>query len=182
MEKCNFLFIVISFVRNISLLTYFSVNVFMSTCFVLTLACLRAGLCGGWVSDMLWWGVGRSTCWEGNFYRICRLLICNFTEHVSFLQVFFVHFAEADYLLGFCVDWCLGRKGLIVTWRQILNCDMTRESMHMGERGRAYTYVCAYMCARGHACLFACGCSYVHLRACVKTIFNCILTIACTCA
>ena len=146
MEKCNFLFIVISFVRNISLLTYFSVNVFMSTCFVLTLACLRAGLCGVWVSDMLWWGVGRSTCWEGNFYWICRLLICNFTEHVSFLQVFFVHFAEADYLLGFCVDWCLGRKGLIVTWRQILNCDMTRESMHMGERGRAYTCVCIYVC------------------------------------
>ena len=33
-------------------------NVFMSTCFVLTLSCLRAGLCGGWVSGLLWWGVG----------------------------------------------------------------------------------------------------------------------------
>ena len=34
------------------------VNVIMSTCFVLTLSCLRAGLCVGWVSDLLWLGVG----------------------------------------------------------------------------------------------------------------------------
>ena len=131
----------------------FNVNVFMSTCFVLTLSCLRAGFCVGWVSDLLWWGVGRSTCGEGNFYWICRRLICNFTEHVSFLQVFFMHFAGADYLPGFCVDWCPGGKGLIVTWRHILNCNMTSESMYMGqrERGRAYTYLWAYMCARGHA-------------------------------
>ena len=90
----------------------------MSTCFVLTLSCLRAGLCGVWVSDLLWWGVGGgggSTSGEGNFYLICKLLICNFTEYVSFLQVFFMHFAEADYLLGFCVDQCPDRKGLIVT-------------------------------------------------------------------
>ena len=124
----------------------FNVNVFMSSCFVLTLFCLRAGLCGGWVSDLLWWVVEGSTCGEGNFYWICRQLICNFTEHVSFLQVFFEHFAEADYFPCFCVDQCPGRKLLIVTWRQIPNCDMTRESMHMGERGRAYTCVCIYEC------------------------------------
>ena len=116
-------------------------------------------------------GCGRSTGGEWNFYWICRPLICNFTEHVSFLRVFFMHFAEADYLSGFSVDQCPGGKGLIVTWRQILNCNMTRESMHMGE-----------MFGRGHACLCACGCSHVHLRAFVKTAFNCILTIACICA
>ena len=136
----------------------FNVNVFMSTCFVLTLPNLRAGLCGGWMSNLLWWGVWWSTCREGNFYSIFRSLICNFSEHVSFLQVFFMHFTEADYLPGLCVDWCPGRKGLIVTWRQILNCDMTGESMHMEERGRAYISVCAYMCASEHACLCACGC------------------------
>ena len=36
----------------------FNVNVIMPTCFVLTLSCLRAGLCVGWVSDLLWLGVG----------------------------------------------------------------------------------------------------------------------------
>ena len=151
----------------------FSVNVFMSTCFVLTLSSLRAGLCGGWVSDLLWWGVGRRTCSEGNLYWICRLLICNFTEHVSFLQVFFIHFGEVDYLPGFYVDWYPGRKGLIVTWWQILNFDMTRESMHMGERESIYMCVCIYiyicMCACGHVCLCAWGCSHVHLCTCIKT-------------
>ena len=49
-------------------------------------------------------GVGGSTSGADNFYCIYRLLICNFTEHVSFLQVFFMHFAEADYLPGFYVD------------------------------------------------------------------------------
>ena len=132
----------------------YSVNVFMSTCFVLTLSCLRAGFCVGWVSDLLWWGVGRSTCGEGNFYWICRRLICNFTEHVSFLQVFFMHFAGADYLPGFCVDRYPRGKGLIVTWRQILNCDMIRESMHIGERGRAINvslHVDVHMCICAHA-------------------------------
>ena len=123
---------------------------------------------------------GGSTCKEGNFYWICRLLICNFTEHVRFLQVFFMYFAEADYLAGFCVDQCPGRKGLIVTWIQILNCDITRESMFMRES--IHMCVCAYLCAHGHRCLRACGCSHVHLCACIKIIFNCILTIACTCA
>ena len=132
----------------------FSVNVFMSTCFVLTLSCLRAGFCVGWVSDLLWWGVGRSTCGEGNFYWTCRRLIYNFTEHVSFLQVFFMHFAGADYLPGFCVDRYPRGKGLIVTWRQILNCDMIRESMHIGERGRAINvslHVDVHMCICAHA-------------------------------
>ena len=104
-------------------------------------------------------------------------LLC--TEHVSFLWLFFMHFAEVDYLPGFCVDWCPGGKGLIVTWRQILNCDMTRESMHMGERESIHICVCIYVCT--WTCIMcACGCSHVHLCACVKTIFNCILTIACT--
>ena len=98
-----------------------------------------------------------------------------------FCGCFYIHFAEVDYLPCFCLDQCPGRKVLIVTWRQILNCDMIRESMHMGDRGRAYTYVCAYMCALGHACLCACGCSHVHVCACIIKIFNCILTIACTC-
>ena len=132
----------------------FNVNVFMSTCFVLTLSSLRAGLCGGWVSDLLWWGVGRSTCGEGNFYWICRRLICNFTEHVSFLQVFFMHFTEADYLPGVCVDRYPRGKGLIVTSRQILNGDMTRESMHIGERGRLINvclHVDVHMCICAHA-------------------------------
>ena len=132
----------------------FNDNVFMSTCFVLNLSCLRAGLCGArWV-------------WEGNFYWICRPLIWHFTEHVRFLWVFFMHFSEAGYLSGFCVDRCPGRKGLIVTWRHILNCNMTSESMYMGERGRAYTYLWAYMCARGHACLCACGCLHDHMGTC----------------
>ena len=38
------------------------------------------------------------------------------------------------------------------------------------------------MCACRHAYLCACGSSYVHLCACVITILNYILTIACTCA
>ena len=33
-------------------------NIFMSACFVLTISCLRAGLCGGWVSGSLWWSEG----------------------------------------------------------------------------------------------------------------------------
>ena len=129
---------------------------------------------------------GRSTRYSDRLHdfsvKKIRPLICNFTEYVSFLLVFFIHFTESDYLPGFCVDQCPGRKGLIVTWRQILNCDMTRESIHMGDRGRAYTYVCAYMCALGHVCLCACGCSHEHVCACIIKIFNCILTIACTCA
>ena len=136
----------------------------MSTCFVLTLSCLTAGFCVDWVSDLLWWGVGRSTCGEGNFYWICRRLICNFTEHVSFLQVFFMHFAEADDLPGFCVDRCPGGKGLIVTWRKILNCDMTRESIHVGETGRD---VCVRICVYGdmrvcvHVIVHMCICAHV---------------------
>ena len=118
---------------------------------------------GEWFASV---GCGGSTGGGDNFYCICRSLICTFTEHVSFLQVFFMHFAEADYLPGFYVDRYPCRKGLIVIWRQTLNCDMTRESMHMGERGRAYICMCAYMCARGHACLCACGCSraFAHMR------------------
>ena len=49
-------------------------------------------------------GCGGSTGGGDHFYRNCRLLICNFTEHVSFLQVFFMYFAKADYLPGFYVD------------------------------------------------------------------------------
>ena len=75
-------------------------NIFMSTCFVLFLSCLRAGLCEWFVLV----GCGESTGGVDNFYCICRSLICNFTEHVSFLQVFFMYFAEADYLPGFYVD------------------------------------------------------------------------------
>ena len=108
----------------------FNVHVFLSTCFVLTLSCLRVGFCGGWVSDLLWWGVGRSTCGEGNFYGTCRPLICNFTENVSFLQVFFIHFAEADYLPGFCVDRCLG----------------------------GYVYMSVYRCECMYVCLYICVC------------------------
>ena len=143
----------------------FNVNVFMSTCFVLTLSSLRAGLYGGWVRDLLWWAVGRRTCGEGNFYWICRPLICNFTEHVSFLRVFFIHFAEADYLPGFCVDQCPGKKGLIVTWRQILNCDMTRESMHMGDR--KHTHICVHICMTWtcmSVCMWLFTCAFVCMR------------------
>ena len=143
----------------------FNVNVFMSTCFVLALSSLRAGLCGGWVSDLLWWDVVRSTCGEGKFYWICSPLICNFTEHVSFLRLFFIHFAEADYLPGFCVDWSPGEKDLIVNWRQILNCDMTRESMHMGNR--AHTHICVHMCVT-QTCMSVCKwlftCAFVRMR------------------
>ena len=142
----------------------FNVNVFMSTCFVLTLSSLRAGLCEGWVSDLLCWGVGKSNCGEGDFYWICRSLICNFTEHVSFLRVFFIHFAEVDYLPGFCVDWCPGEKGLIVTWRQILNCDMTTESMHMGDR--EHTHICVHKCVTWtcmSVCMWLFTCAFVHM-------------------
>ena len=134
-------------------------------CFVLTLYCLRPGLCVGWVSGLLCWGVGRSTCWEGNFYWICRRLICNFTEYVSFLRVFFIHFAEADYLPGFCVDQCPGEKGLIVTWRQILNCDMTRESMHMGDR--EHTHICVHIWVTRtcmSVCMWLFTCTFVRMR------------------
>ena len=146
----------------------FNVNVSMSTCFVLTLSCLTVGLCRGWVSDLLWWGVGESTCGEGSFYWLCRPLICNFSKDVSFLQVIFMHFVEADYLPGFCVDLCPGWKGLIATWRQILNCDMTRESTHMGERGRAYTYVCVYICA--HTDMYVCVHVVIHMCICVHAL------------
>ena len=137
----------------------------------------------GWVSDLLWWGVGRSTFGEGNFYWMCRPLICNFTEHVSFLQVFFMHFAETDYLPRFYVDRRYpGRKELIVTCRQVRNCDMTTERMYMWEIGRTYIYMCAYMGACRHACLCgACGYSHVLLLTYVKN-FNCILIVACICA
>ena len=102
-------------------------------------------------------GCGGSTCGGGIFYWIWRPLICNFTGYVSLLQLFFVPFDEADYFPGFYVDQS-GGKGLIVTWRQILKCGITRESMHMGEGGRAYICVCAYMCAQGDALLCPCGC------------------------
>ena len=154
----------------------FNVYVSMSTCFVLTLSCLRAGLCGGWVSDLV--GCGGSTCGERKFYWICRPLICNFTEHVTFLRVFFMYFAEADYLPGFCVDRCPGGKGLIVTWRQILNCDMTRESMHLGERGRAYTHMCVYICV--HADMHVCAHVVVHMCICMHASKQ--FLIACKCA
>ena len=60
-------------------------------------------------------GCGGSNGGGDNFYCICRLLICNFTEHASLLQLFFMHFAEADYLPGFYVDRCPCGKELIVT-------------------------------------------------------------------
>ena len=48
-------------------------------------------------------GCGVSTRGRVKFLLNSRSLICNFTEHVSLLRVFLVHFAEADYLLGFYV-------------------------------------------------------------------------------
>ena len=65
LSTCDFL-LVLSYLL---LQGWFNVNVFMSTCFVLTLSCLRAGLCGGWVSDLLWVGYGGSTC-GGKFFLL----------------------------------------------------------------------------------------------------------------
>ena len=65
---------------------------------------------------------------------------------------------------GFCVDWCPGGKGLIVTWRQILICDMTRESMHMGESKHicVWTYVCKRTCVS--VCMWLFTCAYVRMQ------------------
>ena len=115
-------------------------DVFMST----NLLCVNPFLFESWFV----WGLGEwfalvecggSTGGGDNFYCNCWSLIYNFTEHLSFLQVFLIHFPEADYLPGFYVDWYPCKKGLIVTWRQILNRDMTRENIHM----HVYIYVCA---------------------------------------
>ena len=125
-------------------------------------------------------GCGGSNGGGDNFYCICRLLICNFTEHVSFLQVFFMYFAKADYLPDFYVDWYPCRKGLIVTWRQILKCDMTRDSMHMGKRESIHLHVCIYVCTQTcmSVCMWLFTCAFAHMHH----YFNCILTIACACA
>ena len=141
-------------------------------CFVLTLSCLRAG----WV--ICFGGVWGSTCGGENFYWICRLLICNFTGYMNFLKLFFMHFAEADYLLGFYVDRYPGRKRLIVTWRQIYNCGMTRENMCMGDRKSIHMHVCIYVCTRTcvSVCMWLFTCAFVHMH---QNNFNCILTIAC---
>ena len=157
-----------------------------SYCFQVNLLCVNPFLSGGLVCVGTGWvvcfgGVWGSTCGGQNFCWICTLLIWNFTEHMSFLQAFFMHSVEVDYLPGCYVDQYPGGKGLIVSWRQILNCEMDRETVHMGERGRVYVCMCVSVCARGHAHLCACGCSHVLLHACVKN-FNCTLTNACTSA
>ena len=125
-------------------------------------------------------GCGEEYLWGRKFLLNLQTVDLQLHWACQFSAGVFHTFAEADYLPGFCVDWCPGEKGLIVTWRQILNltwlekaCIWETVSIHMS--------VCIYAW-RGHACLCACGCSHVHLCACVIIIFNCILTIACTCA
>ena len=78
--------------------------------------------------------------------------------HVSLLQVLFVHFAEVNYLPGFCVNWYSGGKGLIVTLRQILKCDKTRESIHVRVWIHVYMRACVSVCI-WFTCVFAhiCG-------------------------
>ena len=77
-----------------------------------------------------------------------------------------MHFAEKDYLPGFCVDRCPGGKGLIVTGRQIFNCDMTKENMHVGEREGEHTYVCVHICV--HADMCVCRHVFVHMCICTR--------------
>ena len=74
---------------------------------------------------------------------------------MSLLQVFFVHFAEVNYLPGFCVNRYSGGKGLIVTLRQILKCDKTRESMHI----RVCIYVYMRVCV--HVVVHMCFCTHM---------------------
>ena len=145
------------------------------------LACMGAG-----------WVVCFGEVWAENFYWICKPLICNFTEHVSLLQVFFVHFVETDCLPGLYVDRS-GGKGLIVTWGQILKCDMTRAwkiSVHvsncmlmciiMYDCAHMYTYIwlnactcdvyvymSVYMCECMYACLHLCVQVYIYVCMCV---------------
>ena len=160
-----------------------------SYCFQVNLLCVNPFLSGGlvcvgwggdWVSGLLWWSVGK--------YLWGRKFLLDL--HAVDLKLHWAYEFSAGIFRTLCwgglFAWLLcgpipGGKGLIVTWRQILNCDMNRESVHIGERWRAYVCMCVSMCARGHACLCACGCSHVLLHACVKN-FNCTLTIACTCA
>ena len=54
------------------------------------------------LGDLFWWGVGGVPV--GRKFLLNLQAIEHFTEHLSFLQVFFMHFADAGYLPGFCVD------------------------------------------------------------------------------
>ena len=132
----------------------FNVNVFMSTCFLLTLFYLRASLCrAGWV--VCFGGAWREYMWGSKIFIEFSgsWSATSLSMNVSLPQLFFMYFAEVNYLPGFCVGWYSGGKGFIVTWRQILKCDMKIESMHIGESGRAFMCVCAYVW-----CLCACTC------------------------
>ena len=85
---------------------------------------------------------------------------------------------------GFYVDRYAGRKGLIVTWRQILNLDMTRESMHMGERESIYmcVHVCmsVFMCVCMSACACLCICVNVCINVCIY-VCRCMYVCMCVC-
>ena len=72
------------------------------------------------------------------------------------LQVFFAYSAEANYLRGFYVDQYSGDNGLIVTWRQILKCDMIRESFHADMRSCVHVVVPMRFCIRAWKILIAC--------------------------
>ena len=72
------------------------------------------------------------------------------------VQVFFVYSAEANYLRGFYVDQYPGGNGLIVTWRQILICDMIRESLHADMRVCVHVVVHMCFCIRAWKILIAC--------------------------
>ena len=100
-------------------------------------------------------------------------MICDLTEHMSLLQLFFCAFCWGRLFAWFLCGPIVGGKGLIVTWRQMLRCDITRVSMHIGEARRACICMCAYMYPCRHACLCACGCSHVLLHTCVKILIAC---------
>ena len=130
------------------------------------------------LSGLLWWGVG-------------GVLVG------SFLQVFFMHFTETDCFPGFYVDRYPCGEVLIITWRQILNCAMTRGSMHIEEREGEYTYACVHICVLTdmyvcvhmvvhmcfcahasiisvafnncmHMCIFMCRCEPMYIHICVN--------------
>ena len=150
----------------------------MSAWFVVTLSYLRAGLCGGWMSDLLWWGVGEgSTCEEGIFSEFAGRWSATSLKVWVFCRCFSCILLRRIICL-FYVVWCPGGKGLIVTWRHILNCDMTRELMHMGERESIHTCVCIYVstwtCVFVWMWLFTCA--FVCMR---QKKINCSLTSAC---
>ena len=140
----------------------------MSTCLPLMLSCLRTDFCGGWVNGLIWWDVEEyqwgskifiefAGCWPAT--SLSMWVFCRCFSSILLRQI--------NYLSGFYVDQYSGGKGLTVTWRQILKCDMTRERACIWEREGEHAFVCMHRCVHAdtgvcmHVVIHKCFCTHL---------------------